>query len=90
MKALEELFPGFARDLVQAGAVPVNHGFEILLEFPGMDPFPRREWSWLTYSLSRPLMMRRVVLAEAGEPPISALLLGESLQQGSRATPPLS
>ena len=64
MKALEELFPGFARDLVQAGAVPVNHGFEILLEFPGMDPFPRREWSWLTYSLSRPLIeltMRRRV-----------------------------
>src|SRR5260370_30410380 len=56
MKALEELLPGFARDLVQAGAVPVNHGFEILLEFPGMDPFPRREWSWLTYSLTRPLI----------------------------------
>jgi hypothetical protein len=29
MKAIEEPFPGFARDLVQAGAVPVNHGFEI-------------------------------------------------------------
>jgi hypothetical protein len=56
VKALEELFPGFARDLVQAGAVPVNHGFELLLEYPGLDPFPRREWSWLTYSLSRPLI----------------------------------
>jgi 2-polyprenyl-6-methoxyphenol hydroxylase-like FAD-dependent oxidoreductase len=64
MKALEELFPGFARDLAQAGAVPVNPGFELLLELPGLDPFPRREWSWLIYSLSRPLIeltMRRRV-----------------------------
>ena len=41
IKALEDLFPGFARDLVQAGAVPVNPGFEGLLEYPGLDPFPR-------------------------------------------------
>jgi 2-polyprenyl-6-methoxyphenol hydroxylase-like FAD-dependent oxidoreductase len=62
IRALEELFPGFARDLVQAGAVPVNPGFELLLEYPGLDPFPRREWSWVIYSLSRPLIeltMRR-------------------------------
>jgi glycine/D-amino acid oxidase-like deaminating enzyme len=44
MKALEELFPDFARDLVHAGALPVNYGCEVLLEFPGMDTFPRREW----------------------------------------------
>jgi 2-polyprenyl-6-methoxyphenol hydroxylase-like FAD-dependent oxidoreductase len=64
IKALEELFTGYTQDLVQAGAVPVNPGFELLLEFPGMDPFPRREWSWLTYSLTRPLIeltMRRRV-----------------------------
>jgi 2-polyprenyl-6-methoxyphenol hydroxylase-like FAD-dependent oxidoreductase len=56
IKALEELFPGFNRDLVQAGAVPVNPGFELLLEFPGLDPFPRREWDWVIYSLTRPLI----------------------------------
>jgi 2-polyprenyl-6-methoxyphenol hydroxylase-like FAD-dependent oxidoreductase len=56
LKALEELYPGFARDLVQAGAVPVNPGSEILLEYPGLDPFPRREWDWVIYSLSRPLI----------------------------------
>ena len=56
IKALEELFPGFARDLVQAGAVPVNPGFEALLEFPGLDPFPRREWNWSIYCLTRPLI----------------------------------
>jgi 2-polyprenyl-6-methoxyphenol hydroxylase-like FAD-dependent oxidoreductase len=62
MKALEELFPGFGRDLVRAGAVTINYGYELLLEFPGLDPFPRREWSWVSYSLTRPLIeltMRR-------------------------------
>src|SRR5215469_17572260 len=43
IKALEELFPGFGRDLIQAGAVPVNPGFELLLEYPALDPFPRRK-----------------------------------------------
>src|SRR5215813_4496562 len=64
IKALEELLPEFARDLVQAGAVQVNPGSELLLEYPGLDPFPRREWNWVIYSLTRPLseltMRRRV------------------------------
>jgi 2-polyprenyl-6-methoxyphenol hydroxylase-like FAD-dependent oxidoreductase len=62
IKALEELFPGIDRDLVKAGAVPANPGFEILFEYPGLDPFPRREWNWIIYSLTRPLIeltMRR-------------------------------
>jgi len=62
IKALEELFPGFARDLVQAGAVAVNPGFDILLEYPNLDPFPRSKWNWFIYSLTRPLIeltMRR-------------------------------
>ena len=56
IKALEELFPGFARDLVRAGAVPVNPGFELLLEYPGLNPFPRRNWEWIIYCLTRPLI----------------------------------
>ncbi len=64
IKALGELFPEFARDLVQFGAVPVNPGFELLQEYPGLDPFPRREWNWSMYTLTRPLIeltMRRRV-----------------------------
>src|SRR5215468_8097068 len=64
IKALEELFPGFARDLVRAGAVPVNPGFELLLEYRGLDSFPRRNWDWIIYCLTRPLIeltMRRRV-----------------------------
>src|SRR5215468_4536226 len=56
LKALEELFRGFARDLVRAGAVPVNPGFELLLEYPGLNPFPRRNWDWIIYCLTRPLI----------------------------------
>jgi 2-polyprenyl-6-methoxyphenol hydroxylase-like FAD-dependent oxidoreductase len=64
IKALEELFPNFARDLVQAGALQVNPGDEVLLEIPGMGHFPLRKWDWFIYALSRPLIeltMRRRV-----------------------------
>jgi 2-polyprenyl-6-methoxyphenol hydroxylase-like FAD-dependent oxidoreductase len=56
LKALEELFPGFAKDLQLAGAVPVNPGFDVLLEIPGLEPFPRGKWDWLIYSATRPLI----------------------------------
>jgi len=62
VKGLRELFPGFEQDLVKAGAVQVNHGSELLMEFSGLDPFPRRKWNWFIYSLTRPLVeltMRR-------------------------------
>jgi 2-polyprenyl-6-methoxyphenol hydroxylase-like FAD-dependent oxidoreductase len=62
VKGLRELFPGFEQDLVKAGAVRVNHGSELLMEFSGLDPFPRRKWNWFIYSLTRPLVeltMRR-------------------------------
>jgi flavin-dependent dehydrogenase len=62
VKGLRELFPGFDQDLVEAGAVLVNPGFELLLEFPGFGPFPLRKWNWFIYSLTRPLVeltMRR-------------------------------
>src|SRR5258708_16185430 len=62
VKGLRELFPGFDQALVEAGAVLVNPGFELLLEFPGFGPFPLRKWNWFIYSLTRPLVeltMRR-------------------------------
>lgn len=56
IKALEELLPGFSHDLIEAGAVQVNPGYQTSMEYPGLDPFPRREWDWVVYSLSRPLI----------------------------------
>ena len=64
VKALQELFPGFEQDLIAAGALPVNPGCDALLEFSHLDSFPRQEWDWLTYGLSRPaieLTIRRRV-----------------------------
>ena len=61
-RALGELFPGFERDLVEAGAVALRAGLDALTERPGFDPFPRRDLDIIVYSLSRPLVeltMRR-------------------------------
>jgi 2-polyprenyl-6-methoxyphenol hydroxylase-like FAD-dependent oxidoreductase len=56
IEALEEMFPDFVQDLARAGAVPINPGFEILQEMPGMDPFPLGKWDWCIYALTRPLI----------------------------------
>jgi 2-polyprenyl-6-methoxyphenol hydroxylase-like FAD-dependent oxidoreductase len=56
IKALDELFPDFSQDLIQAGAVRVNPGSEILQEMPGMDRFPLCKWDWCIYTLTRPLI----------------------------------
>jgi 2-polyprenyl-6-methoxyphenol hydroxylase-like FAD-dependent oxidoreductase len=56
IKALEDLFPDFAQELTQVGAVRVNPGSEILQEMPGMDRFPLARWDWCIYTLTRPLI----------------------------------
>ncbi|WP_213804757.1 FAD-dependent monooxygenase [Granulicella sp. dw_53] len=56
MEALEDLFPGFRHDLVQAGAIRIDFGFDVLYEIPGADPLPQRALGIYTYSMSRPLM----------------------------------
>ena len=54
--ALEDLLPGFSRDLVQAGAVEMRAGLDLLTERPGFDPFPQRDLGWTVYSSSRALL----------------------------------
>jgi 2-polyprenyl-6-methoxyphenol hydroxylase-like FAD-dependent oxidoreductase len=56
LKALEQLFPGFGNELRQAGAVQIDRGFDILFEIPGQDPWPRINFDWPTYTMSRPLL----------------------------------
>src|SRR5215469_6349533 len=53
--ALEELLPGFHAELAKGGAVPVRT-VEFLAEIPGFDPFPRRDFGWTNYFMSRPLI----------------------------------
>jgi 2-polyprenyl-6-methoxyphenol hydroxylase-like FAD-dependent oxidoreductase len=58
LKALEQLFPGFGNELRQAGAVPINRGFDFLYEIPGQDRWPRIKLDHPTYSVTRPLLER--------------------------------
>lgn len=59
-QALATLFPGFAGDLEQAGAVRLHVSIDTRLERPGYDPFPQRDFGFHTYALSRPLLERCV------------------------------
>jgi 2-polyprenyl-6-methoxyphenol hydroxylase-like FAD-dependent oxidoreductase len=56
LEALEQLFPGFGNKLYQAGAVPIDRGFDILYDIAGQDPWPRIKLDRPTYSMSRPLI----------------------------------
>jgi 2-polyprenyl-6-methoxyphenol hydroxylase-like FAD-dependent oxidoreductase len=58
LKALENLFPGFGHELMQAGAEPMEPGSDMLYEIPGQDVWPRFKVSWPAYSMSRPLIER--------------------------------
>src|SRR3954468_21477406 len=60
LRALNELFPGFEQDLVQAGAVPLRVTTDMRMELPGFHPFPSIDLGWNTYSMSR-LLLERVV-----------------------------
>jgi 2-polyprenyl-6-methoxyphenol hydroxylase-like FAD-dependent oxidoreductase len=53
-RALSELFPGFERDLVKAGAVLVRSNIDTRFERLGFDPFPQRDLGLTSYALSRP------------------------------------
>ena len=56
LEALEQLFPGFGKELSQAGAVPICPGFDVLFEMPGQDLWPRIKFDQPTYAMSRPLI----------------------------------
>jgi 2-polyprenyl-6-methoxyphenol hydroxylase-like FAD-dependent oxidoreductase len=57
-RALSTLFPGFDRDLAEAGAVAVRIGLEDRLELPGYDPCPRRDLGMVGFTMTRPLLER--------------------------------
>ena len=56
LQALQTLFPGFEKDLAEAGAVKVRTGKDIRFERPGFDPFPIRDLGLDIFSMSRPLL----------------------------------
>jgi 2-polyprenyl-6-methoxyphenol hydroxylase-like FAD-dependent oxidoreductase len=67
--ALCELFPGFERDLVAMGAVPIRAGLDLRVERPGYDPFPQRDLGFDAHAQSRAQLefgVRRRVRAHPG------------------------
>lgn len=56
LQALSRLFPGFEGSLSQAGAARLRMGYDYRREFPGYDPFPRRDLGIPMYSMTRPLL----------------------------------
>lgn len=55
-RALEQLLPGFERELVLAGAIAYRVGLDTRYERPGFEPFPRRDLGWSGLACSRPLL----------------------------------
>jgi 2-polyprenyl-6-methoxyphenol hydroxylase-like FAD-dependent oxidoreductase len=55
-RALTDLFPYFEQDLMHAGAVPLRMAGELRVEIPGLGPLPSRDFGWLFYGASRPLI----------------------------------
>jgi 2-polyprenyl-6-methoxyphenol hydroxylase-like FAD-dependent oxidoreductase len=56
LRSLGELFPDFERYLAEAGAVPSRIAADARMEMPGYDPFPQRDFGWVRYTMSRPLL----------------------------------
>src|SRR3954454_7471990 len=42
-RALSAFFPGVEGGLARSGAVPLRVGFDVRMERPGYDPFPKRD-----------------------------------------------
>jgi 2-polyprenyl-6-methoxyphenol hydroxylase-like FAD-dependent oxidoreductase len=85
LQALEEVFPGFAGDLERAGAVPLRVGYDLRYERPGFDSFPKRDFGWLAYGMSRPMIER--VLRARVEQCANVTLRGRSRVREIVATP---
>lgn len=66
LRALDSLFPGYAQDLADAGAVPVNVFEDVQYERPDVGALPRRDCGTSLLCASRPLIehtLRRKVIA---------------------------
>jgi 2-polyprenyl-6-methoxyphenol hydroxylase-like FAD-dependent oxidoreductase len=56
LQALDQIFPGFATDLVRAGAVSVQLGHDVRYERADVGTLPRRDFGLSVLGASRPLI----------------------------------
>ncbi|HEV2364844.1 MAG TPA: hypothetical protein VGS12_11680 [Caulobacteraceae bacterium] len=55
-RALEQIFPGFTEALLAGGAVATRANSDSRFEAPGFGVMPQRDFGWLAYNASRPLI----------------------------------
>src|SRR5262249_53980243 len=56
LRALDQIFPGFQRDLAAAGAVPVSFAREVQFERPDVGVLPKRDFGISVLCATRPLI----------------------------------
>jgi 2-polyprenyl-6-methoxyphenol hydroxylase-like FAD-dependent oxidoreductase len=56
LRALDQIFPGFKRDLSAAGAVPVSFAREVQFERPDVGALPKRDFGISVLCATRPLI----------------------------------
>jgi 2-polyprenyl-6-methoxyphenol hydroxylase-like FAD-dependent oxidoreductase len=56
LRALDEIFPGYKRDLAAAGAVPVSFAREVQFERPDVGVLPKRDFGISVLCATRPLI----------------------------------
>jgi 2-polyprenyl-6-methoxyphenol hydroxylase-like FAD-dependent oxidoreductase len=56
LRALDQIFPGFKRDLASAGAVPVTFARDVQLERPDVGVLPKRDFGIGVLCATRPLI----------------------------------
>jgi len=56
LRALDQIFPGFKRDLAAAGAVPVSFAREVQFEQPDVGVLPKRDFGISVLCATRPLI----------------------------------
>src|SRR6516162_2319230 len=56
LRALDQIFPGFKRDLAAAGAVPVSFAREVQFERPDVGVLPKRDFGISVLCATRPLI----------------------------------
>jgi 2-polyprenyl-6-methoxyphenol hydroxylase-like FAD-dependent oxidoreductase len=56
LRALDQIFPGFQRDLAEAGAVPVTFARDVQFERPDVGVLPKRDFGISVLCATRPLI----------------------------------
>ena len=67
-QCLEQVFPGFEKELEAAGGLRLRVGLDVWWERPGFDPYPVRDLGLDSFFMSRPLLeyvCRRMVEAQS-------------------------